>query len=473
VHLTAEYWPYARTGGLAEAVQGLASYQARAGHVTTVVLPCYRSVRESVVVEPDGEPFAVEVGPRTETVRLLRPPEVRGPRIRFLEHDGYFDRPGVYGERGGDYADNPQRFACLCRAVAELMPGLARGPVVLHAHDWHTALAIVYARTVFAGDSRYDRMACVLSVHNAGFQGHFGRELLADLGLPEHLWSMEFMEWYGRLNLLKGGLAFSDFVTTVSPTHAHELRTEVGGFGLHDSFIALRHRLAGILNGIDQELWTPAADRHLPARFSPDDLAGKDECKRSLQDEWGVTGDVEAPIFGMSARLVAQKGLDLVLASEALRQAPAQFLFLGAGEPRYEEALRGVAATYPGRVGANFAFSDAAEHRLLGGADFLLMPSLYEPCGLTQMRAQRYGALPVARRVGGLADTIEDEISGFLFDDYTPAAFDVAVRRALALFADRPARVEFARRAMLRDFGWERAVERYQEVYQRALAARC
>ncbi len=454
-------------------MQGLATYQAADGEPTTVLLPLYRSVRETgAELVPEGDPFTIQVGPHRETVRLLRLKARRGPRVLFLEHNGFYDRSGLYGEGGEDYPDNALRFACFSYAAVTALDRLADPPVVLHAHDWHTALAPVYARTILAGDELRDHMPCVLSVHNAGFQGHFDEATLDAVGLPGWLWAVDGMEWYGKLNLLKGGLKYSDAVTTVSPTHAYELRTEVGGFGLTDMFIGLRDRLTGILNGIDQKTWDPATDPLIPAHFTASDLSGKDACKAALQRSWNLPVNPGTPVFGMSARLVSQKGLDLVLGGESLRQADAQFVFLGAGEARYEETLRGIATAMPDRVAAHFVFTDEAEHELLAGADFLLMPSLYEPCGLTQMRAQRYGALPIGRRVGGLADTIQDEVTGFLFDDYTPAAFDVAVRRALALFADRPARLEHARIAMGRDFGWERSVERYLEVYERALAAR-
>lgn len=474
VHLTAEYWPFARTGGLAEAVQGLASFQAGCGLPTTVLLPLYRSVREAEpALEAAGEPFAVQVGPRREVARLLRlcsgDP---GPRVYFLEHVGYFDRAGIYGEGGSDYQDNARRFALFCRAALQQLPALVRGPVVLHAHDWHTALAPVYLRTTLAGAAFYDGVASVLSVHNAGFQGHFPFETLADIGLPDPLYDIGRLEWYGRVNVLKGGLVFSDLATTVSPTHAIELRTEAGGFGLHDTFVGLRDRFLGILNGIDTTAWNPETDPEIIANYSVKDPSGKRRCKAGLQRAWKLPVRSRTPVFGMSARLVAQKGLDILLGGETPIAADAQFVFLGAGEARYEEALAGLAAAHPDRIGANFAFTDRLEHRLLAGADFLLMPSLYEPCGLTQMRSQRYGAIPVARRVGGLADTIEDEVTGYLFDEYSPAGFDRAVRRALALFGDPPARQAYAGEAMTRDFGWETSAARYLAVYKRALAAR-
>lgn len=479
VHLAAEYWPFARTGGLAEAVSGLASFQAASGIPTTVLLPLYRGVREAEpALKPQGPAFDVPVGPRSEEARLFgidtrRGGGERGPRVLFIEHDGYFDRAGIYGERSGDYPDNARRFAFLCRAALQAMPEVAPAEgVILHAHDWHTALAPVYLRTELAGQAPYDGVATVLSVHNAGFQGHFPFETLAEIGLPAALYDPRWLEWYGRANLLKGGLTFTDVATTVSPTHAYELRTEAGGFGLHDTFIALRDRLVGILNGIDLQAWNPATDRQITARYSAADLAGKQRCKAALQRGCGLPVRARTPLFGMSARLVAQKGLDLILSGDVLTTADAQFVFLGTGEERYEAALTALAAVAPDRIAVELEFTDQREHRLLAGADVLLMPSLYEPCGLTQMRAQRYGALPLARRVGGLVDTIEDQASGFLFDQYTPAAFGQAVGRALALYQDAAAWETHMREAMARDFGWSRSAAKYLEAYRRAIAVR-
>jgi starch synthase len=473
VHLTAEYLPYARTGGLAEAVAGLAAQHAATGLSTTVIMPYYRLAWERApeTAEP-GEWFTVRVGHRDEPARLHCTTTRAGrARMVFVEHPGYFDRAGIYGEGGGDYADNSRRFAFLSAAALQVLPLLGDGPLVLHAHDWHTALAPVYLRV---GNTRraLAQVATVLSVHNAGYQGHYPFEVLADLGLPAELWHWSRLEWYGKANLLKGGLVSSNLVTTVSPTHAHELRTDAGGFGLHDTFIALGNRLVGILNGIDPVAWNPATDRFLEARYSAEDLTGKAACKDALQRGWGLEPRVDVPLFGMSARMVEQKGFDLVLASDAVAGSSAQFVFLGTGEPRYEDALRRLAAGASGRVAVETGFSDRREHELLAGADFLMMPSLYEPCGLTQMRAQRYGALPVARRVGGLADTIEDQQTGFLFDEYAGAALDVALRRAASLFEDGAALQTHRREAMGRDFSWARSAEKYLDVYRRALSSR-
>jgi starch synthase len=342
----------------------------------------------------------------------------------------------------------------------------------VHAHDWHTALATVFLGTVLKGRAPFERIGTVLTVHNAGFQGHFARENLALLGLPESLWSPAWMEWYGRLNFLKGGLCFADHVTTVSPTHAVELCSDVGGFGLQDMFRLLGERFVGIRNGIESETWDPACDAHLAATYSAADPSGKARCKAALQREAGVTVSENTPLFGMSARLVEQKGLDLILGSHVLREGHSQFVFLGAGEVRYTAALAALAAAQPSRIAVNFEFSDAAEHRLLAGADFLLMPSLYEPCGLTQMRAQHYGAIPIGRRVGGLADTIAEGETGILFDGYASEDLDRALAAAADLFADAERRREFVKRGMKRDFSWKEPAARYHEVYTRAVAAR-
>jgi starch synthase len=485
LHLTAELWPYAQTGGLGQAVAGLAAYQAHSGLDTSVLMPLYREARSRAgPLEPLCDPFTVQVADRTSELRCWRQIDRRqsdrgdgapgggeGPQILFLEHDASFDRAAIYGPPDGDYPDNHHRFALFGLGALEVARRLGLDGLILHAHDWHAALAPVFARETAARPDQRE-LPCVVTVHNGGFQGVFPQATLREIGLPDRLWSPDFMEWYGRLNYLKGGVASADLVTTVSPTHAIELQSDVGGFGLQDLFRRLGDRLVGIRNGIDTEKWDPSIDRDIPAHFHQGDLTGKDHCKHALQAEWQLPQDPHIPLFAMSARLVAQKGIDLVLGSQRVRGAHAQFIFLGAGEPRYETALAEVARAYPDRVRLNTAFTDHREHRLLAGADFLLMPSLYEPCGLTQMRAQRYAALPLARRVGGLADTIDDGRTGILFDAYTAEAFDHAVDRALELYRDHGTFRRLARGAMSQDFSWSQPAEVYSEVYRRAYAAR-
>jgi starch synthase len=478
VHLVAELAPFARTGGLGEAVASLGRFQLASGVPTSLVMPLYASVRDQGhALEPVGDDYAIEVGGRRHAARLLRlrrsrrDSEPQLPDVYFVDGPEFFDRPGLYGENGADYADNHLRYAFFALAALQALPRISEGPTILHAHDWHAALAVVYLRTRYLRHPQLRHVSTVLSVHNAGYQGHFAPDVLPALGLGWELFTPRHLEWYGRVNLLKGGLVFADAVTTVSSTHAFELRTAAGGFGLDGVFVALRDRLVGIANGIDQSVWDPARDDLVPCGYSADDLLGKRRCRAALQRAFGLRARARIPIFAMTARLVSQKGLDLILGDPGYFALDAQFVFLGAGEPRYEEALKELAARAPSRIAVELDFTEPLEHLLLAGADICLMPSQYEPCGLTQMRAQRYGTIPVARRVGGLADTIEDGVTGFLFDDYTAADFMRAAMRAVDQYREPSGWRLMMREAMSRDFGWERSAARYLQVYRRVVTA--
>ena len=474
VHLTAEYWPFARTGGLAEAARGLAEYQQRLGQPAFVVMPLYRAVRDvtDALLPVTGE-FTVTVGDRDETAAVYRySGGGGGPAVFFVDHPEYFGREGLYGELGTDYPDNPRRFAFFCRAAMDALPRLAPDARVVHAHDWHTALSLCYLRYFHAGDPFYDALGTVLSVHNAAYQGYFAADTMREIGMPWSLFDWRYFEWYGQVNVLKGGLSFADLAITVSPTHAIELRTPDGGFGLHDHFIALSDRFLGILNGIDYTLWDSTVDPYITAHYSVADLVPKRRNKTALQRTYGLPRRSRTPLFVMSARLVEQKGLDLILEPGLLLQFDAQYIFLGRGEPRYEAALTELARLAPDRVAVPLDFNERLEHRLLAGADALLMPSQFEPCGLTQMRAQRYGVVPVARRVGGLSDTVDDGVTGFLFDEYRPAGLGRALRRTIEAYHRPSYWSSLQMRGMQQDFSWASSAARYQEVYHRATAGR-
>lgn len=472
VHLAAEYTPYARTGGLAEAVQGLADIQARQGIPVIVIVPLYRVARRVARnLEQIGGDVTVYVGPRSEQVRFFRDADItKGPTVIFVDHPAYFDREGIYVEGGADYPDNPRRFALFTRAALEVVSMVVKGPVLVHAHDWHSSLALVYMRSYTDLRRRFHGTGAVLSVHNAGYQGHFSPAVIGDLGIPPETFNLHQLEWYGKVNFLKGGLAFCDYAVTVSPSHADELRTPAGGFGLHEMFTQMGDRFGGITNGIDQEVWNPATDTEIAANFTRQDTSNKADCKTALQRTFGLPERRDVPIVGMCSRLVKQKGFDIILPSGAVNASNAQFVFLGQGEERYKAWLRDLEARRPGQISAEFHFTDKVEHRLIAGSDLLLMPSEYEPCGLSQMRAQRYGALVIGRRVGGISDTVQDDATGFLFDAFTPSAFDQAVGRALHRYYDREAWKPRVYEAMSRDFGWDSSATRYLQLYRRALA---
>lgn len=470
VHLAAECWPFARTGGLGEAVAGLAAFQAASGVGVTVVMPLYRTIRQTVAdLQSVGAPFTVRIGAREEQVQLFRTGTPLGkPRMWFIGHTSLFDRDGIYGEGGVDYPDNARRFALFSIAAIAAMSRIAPRANIVHAHDWHSAIALAELRSSDAGRRLGRRLVTVLSVHNAGFQGSFPSETVTDLGLPDELHKSVLNS--GRLNFLELGLSHSDLIVTVSPSHARELCTREGGFGLHETFARLGNRLVGVANGIDPELWDPANDATVPARYTAADLAGKSACKLALQRACGLEQQPASPVFAMCTRLVQQKGLDLVLAANLRTRTDAQFVFVGRGEARYERSLADLASAAPARIALRLDFSDELEHRVLAGADALLMPSFYEPCGLTQMRAQRYGTIPIARRVGGLADSIDDGITGFLFTDYTSEAFLATISLAIERYRDTASWREMMRRAMTRDFGWRRAADKYVALYRREMA---
>lgn len=472
LHVTSEYQPWAQTGGLAGAVRGLADHQHRTGRRVATLVPLYQTIRDKVPgLEPAMAPVEVPLAGQLIRCRVLRPPQ--GPDeapVLFLEHQGAYERGGIYGDAGGDYGDNGVRFALLARAAVEVMRRLADEPGILHAHDWHAALALLYLRTVVAHEPWTRRVGAVLNVHNAGYQGHFPSSLMPALGLPWSLYRWDVLEWYGRVNFLQGGLAAADMAVTVSPSHAEELRTPDGGFGLQGKFAWMGGRLVGIRNGIDQGRWDPVRDAYLSAPFGPDDIEGKWRCKVDLQRRAQLPTRGDVPLFAFSARMVMQKGLDLMLQAPALLHRDAQFLFLGGGERRYTDQLVALSRAFPDRVSVRFEYAEEREHRLLAGADMLLMPSQYEPCGLTQMKAQRYGTLPVARRTGGLGDTIDDGQTGFLFGPYHPLALEQTIDRALGAFHHRDHWTWMMRQAMRRDFGWDAPANDYDDVYREALS---
>jgi starch synthase len=471
IHLAAEYYPYARSGGLAEAVANLARFQSGSAVRSLALLPLYRSARAAAgPLVQVGPALDVKLGGDAQKARLLQQRDVRpGARVCFIEADQYFDRERLYGDAQGDYSDNHLRFAFFTLAALEALPHLVDGPVLLHVHDWHAALALVYLRTRYAGIPFYDAVRTVLSVHNAGYQGHYPQAIMPELGLPWSLFNWRQLEWYGKVNFLKGGLVFADRVVTVSPNHAKELRTPAGGFGLQEVFDALGPRFTGILNGIDQQAWDPAVDPLIPAPFTIGHPESKSACKREVQRLFGLALDGRLPLFAMAARLVTQKGIALMIENSAVLSLRAQFVFIGAGEERFEQALTALAARHPDRIAVNTDFTDRLEHLLMAGADFLLMPCQYEPCGLTQMRSQRYGAIPVVRRVGGLADTVEDGVTGFVFEPYHADALLGAALRGLDCYANGAEWSRLRKNAMSRDFSWERSVERYLDVYRLAL----
>ncbi|MBI3185981.1 MAG: glycogen synthase GlgA [Myxococcales bacterium] len=473
--LASEVAPFSKTGGLADVAGALPKALSKRGHELLVVTPLYSQVKDKAI-QPAGGPFTLRF-PFGEVEGWLRQAQLgRGHRVLFVDQPAFFQRPGLYQEDNRDYPDNHRRFAYFSIAALAAAELVKFTPEVVHLNDWQTGLAAVALARGYQG-TRLSSARSVFTIHNLAYQGAFPKLVMDELGLPWELFNPEGLEFYDRPSFLKAGIAFADALTTVSRRYAEEIQTAEGGWGLEGFLRDRRHKLRGILNGADYSEWDPQADPYLPARFSPKDLSGKEQCKKKLLERFGLpAAAVASPAFGLVGRLADQKGIDLLLYSlPRLLERELTVTVLGSGEARYEQALRQLAARYPRKLGVKIGFDPALAHLLEAGSDFFLMPSRYEPCGLNQMYSLRYGAVPVVRRVGGLDDTVVDlkekGATGIKFGDYQPTAFLEAVDRALGLYRDRRKLGEVRRRGMAEDFSWEAAAKQYEEIYQ-SLAAR-
>ena len=464
---SSELYPLAKTGGLADVCGALPAALERLGAEVRVALPAYDCAIQAL----------------ESTHPVVELDEVLGVRLRVLAgrvpgsglQAWLIDCPALYRRAGTpyqdaadcDWPDNALRFGVFCHAVARLalgVPPLEWTPDVVHCHDWHAGLVpYLLAR---AGGTR---PRSVFTIHNAAFQGNFPLGVAADLDLPREVLSAEGMEFYGRLSFLKAGIRYADRLTTVSPTYAHELRTPQFGCGLEGLIASRAQDFIGIRNGIDTRLWNPATDGFIAEHYSREDPRGKDACKAELQRASAMREDPQAPLVAFASRLTTQKMADVALERlpSMLEHHPRmQFALLGCGEHAIEAGFAQLAQAFPGRVGIHIGYEEASEHRLHAGADVLLHGSRFEPCGLAQMYAMRYGAVPVVRRVGGLADTVAEGENGFVFDQASPQALEDALERCLETYAEEPiAWRELQGRAMRADFGWERPARAYLGLY--------
>lgn len=475
--VTPEVEPFVKVGGLADMVGALPKEIAALGHDARVMCPLYASTKRVGEWLTREAPLGVDVGPEARWARTWETtlPGTAVPAY-FIEHDWYFGRPEVYSESN----DNPFRFAFFCRAALALCEQLGWIPDVIHAHDWTTGLLPVMLNTTLR-DTPLGKIATVFTVHNLEHQGLAPRSIVEFSRLPLSEYRADSLESHGSANMMKAGLYHSSKITTVSPTYAQEIRTRDGGFGLDG---VLRFRSAdviGILNGIDAAAWDPATDRALPANFSAADLSGKAACKAALQERLGLKLDPHIAVYGVVARLVHQKGLDLLAESlgHIVERMHVQFAIVGSGDERTEAMFRAAAARYPEKIGAFIGFDPKLARLVQAGSDLFVMPSRSEPCGLTQMYAMRYGTLPIVRATGGLVDTVVnyDEGSnrgtGFLFREANSAALYQAIGRACATYYDRPEEFRATQlRAMAQDFSWAASAPKYVECYRWAIEAR-
>jgi starch synthase len=476
--ITSEAHPFAKTGGLAEVAGALPDALARLGHTVTLVLPKYRgaSLENARTLE-----LQVPMGSRTQVVTVHEGTLRDNVTIALLDPDGVFDREGLYGTPAGDYPDNAWRFAVFSRAALEYLRARGTRPSVIHAHDWQTGLVPVYQKMQLSDDPVVGGVPVVFTIHNLAFQGLFPPSSLPQIGLEWEMLNIQAMEYWGQISYLKGGINFSEKITTVSPKYAREILQPELGFGF-DGVLARRAAdLVGILNGIDTERWNPERDEFVPAKFSADDLSAKDGARRALLEAVSLPIDSQAvggrrPVIGLVSRLTDQKGFDLVAAaSESLMALDATWVMLGSGDARYEELWRRLAARYPERVAATIGFDERLAHLIEAGSDIFLMPSRFEPCGLNQMYSLRYGTVPVVRATGGLDDTVKDvdEASGtgtgFKFREYTPGALVTAVARAVAVFQNPTIWKRIQQAGMRQELSWDASAREYVKVYRALL----
>ena len=468
--------PYSKTGGLADVIDGLPRALHQLGHEVMVLLPCYRgnTTRSTLV---SSLTISLDHELRFPAIREGAP--VGGVRHLFVDDPEFFDRPQLYGDANGDYPDNAERFAEFSRAAIECTKRVWL-PDVIHCHDWQTALVPVLLRTQYGNDPAVRALPVVLTIHNLAYQGVFPATVLRRIGLPDSLLTIDALEFYGRINFLKGGLIFADCLATVSRRYAKEIQTAEYGVGLEGVIRSRADRLVGILNGVDYGAWSPEADTLIAQNYSVHNLIGKAACKKDLLASLRLPAEnLNRPLVGIVSRFVDQKGFDLVaeIAPELMKEDLA-IVVLGSGAPEYEALFRGLAEKYPARVGVKIGYDNQLAHKIEAGADMFLMPSRFEPCGLNQIYSLRYGTVPIVRATGGLDDTVQrftlrtQQGTGFKFESYDGGALLACIRSALGVFRDEQAWRALQRNGMSKDYSWKASASAYVTLYEAAKRSR-
>lgn len=484
--VTAETVPFAKTGGLADMVSALAIQLAEMGHDVRIVMPRYYRIDRNRLSKLEG-PMAIAAG-QAETwsaVYETRMPGCEKIPVYFIDHEQCFGRDGVYGVPSEtDFHDNPYRFAVLCHGAFQLCRKLGWMPDIMHCHDWSTCLVPVLLKHVcrYCG---FERTASVLTIHNQGYQGQYSKDSFPALGIDWGLYYGAGFEHEGGINFLQAGVSCADMITTVSPTYAHEIQTPEGGFGM-DGLLRVRSDvIKGILNGADLRQWNPEIDKKIPAQYSAKNMAGKAVCKRELQEHMGLEVNPDVPVIGIITRLVDQKGIAEIFAPtygsiyQICTEMNVQVAVLGSGESWCENEIRALQSKLP-NLRAYIGYDDALSHLIEAGSDFFLMPSKYEPCGLNQIYSMIYGTLPIVKRTGGLADTVENynqntgDGTGFVFDQLTPRSVYDTVGWAVWAYYNRKDHIRKMQQAgMKKTFTWDEAAQKYEAVYREALLRGC
>jgi starch synthase len=465
--------PFSKTGGLADVVGALPRALASLGHQVSVYVPRYRQTKLSDPQTVVGS-ITIPFDDKYRFCSVVTAGTKAGIRYYFVEYPPYFDRESLYGTPVGDYTDNAERYALFSRAVIEASKVLGV-PHVFHCHDWQSALVPIMLRTLYAEDPAFREVGTVFTIHNMGYQGLFPSEILPLLLLPWDLLTITKMEFFGQVNFLKGALAYSDFITTVSRKYSQEIQTTEYGFGLEGVLRGRSSTVSGIVNGVDYDEWSPQTDKFIAAQYSPQDLSGKENCKRDLLAAFGMAdADPKLPVIGIVSRFVAQKGFDLI--SQIMNRLAREEMIvvaLGAGDKLYEDMFLRLNKQFPKKIAIKVAYDNAIAHKIEAGADMFLMPSRYEPCGLNQIYSLKYGTVPIVRATGGLDDTIDPwdvrtgKGTGFKFTDYTGEALLATIKQALLAYRDQSSWQTLMRNGMARDFSWGASAREYGKIYDR------
>ena len=469
--------PFSKTGGLADVVGALPKALAQLGHQVSVFVPKYRQTQlenPTTLIRSITVPFDDQY----RFCSVLDGGLHSGVQFYFIDYPEFFDRDALYSTSLGDYHDNAERFALFSRAVVEASK-IIGVPDVFHCHDWQAALIPVLLRTLYDDDPAFRTVPTVFTIHNIGYQGLFSPDTLPLLMLPWDLFTITKMEFYGKLNFLKGALVYSDFITTVSRKYAQEIQTAEYGFGLEGVLRARSSALVGILNGVDYNEWSPEKDKFIAAKYTPDSLTAKAQDKKDLLKEFGLDPGSTLPVIGIVSRFAAQKGFDLIAQiADRLAREEVIVVALGSGDKEYEDLFRRLNRQFPQKLALKVAYDNALSHKIEAGADMFLMPSRYEPCGLNQIYSLKYGTVPIVRATGGLDDTIEpfDSVTGkgtgFKFSEYSGEALLETIHRALAVYKDRAAWTQLMKNGMAKDFSWTASAREYLKVYERASTLR-
>jgi starch synthase len=463
--------PFSKTGGLADVVGALPKALAALGHEVEVILPRYRSTPPGAAL-PHAQSLTLPLSSGYKFAAVQDGGRAHQVQTYLIDCPEFFDREGLYQERGEDYPDNAHRFAAFSMAALEFLKHSVTSPDILHCHDWQTALVPIYLRNLYREDGYYARTSVVFTLHNLGYQGLILPHLLPQISLHAGLFTVDALEYYGMVNLLKGGIIFSDFITTVSRKYAEEIQTPEFGYGLEGVLYSRADRLQGILNGVDYAEWDPATDKYLAANYTPDDLQGKEACKQALLERMGAASPVlDRPVIGIVSRFASQKGFDLIAGIvEQLAALDLYIVALGTGEPDHEELFQTMAAKYPEKFLVKIAYDNALAHQIEAGSDMFLMPSRYEPCGLNQIYSLKYGTVPIVRATGGLDDTIEafngNSGTGFKFQEYSPQALLATIHAALETYQTPEAWHRLMENGMKKDYSWSSSAREYSRIYE-------